>query len=138
MSGGGGLYKYFTNTLRITSVFLIKKNNPCECAFRVRECEARQPVGADSFMHEGKEFGETSEIDDDELRRILEIVERDERRERERLEWDNSPEGQAEISRQIKDLLERYDVDDGETEETFLSFDARPFFDYFDSIEFPA
>jgi hypothetical protein len=87
-------------------------------------------------MNEGKEFGETSEIDDDELRRIWEIVERDERRERERLEWENSPEGQAEI----KDLLERFDVDDadGKTEETFLSFDARPFFDYFDSIEFPA
>ncbi len=91
-------------------------------------------------MNEGKEFSETSEIGDDELRRILEIAERDERRERERLEWDNSPEGQAEISRQINDLLERFDVDDadGETEETFLSFDARPFFDYFDSIEFPA
>jgi hypothetical protein len=87
-------------------------------------------------MNEGKEFGETSEIDDDELRRIWEIVERDERRERERLDWENSPEGQAEI----KDLLERFDVDDadGETEEILLSFDACPFFDYFDSIEFPA
>jgi hypothetical protein len=126
---------------------------------RFARCEsatARHTVGADSFMSEGKEFADTSEIGDDELRRIWEIVERDERRERARLEWDNSPQGQAEI----KDLLERYDVDDGETEETFLSqeeirdllegcddgetdgtflsFDARPFFDYFDSIEFPA
>jgi hypothetical protein len=109
-------------------------------------------------MNEGKEFGDTSEIGDDELRRILEIVERDERRERERLEWEISPEGQAEIIRQLRDLLERCDdgeteetflsqeeirdllegCDDGETDGTFLSFDARPFFDYFDSIEFAA
>jgi hypothetical protein len=109
---------------------------------RFARCEsatARHIVGADSFMSEGKEFADTSEIGDDELRRIWEIIERDAQSERERLEWENSPEGQAEISRQIKDFIERYGDDaDGETEETFLSFDARPFFDYFDSIEFPA
>ncbi len=106
---------------------------------RFARCEsaiARQIVGADSFMSEGKEFAGTSEIGDEEIRRIWEIVERDERRERERLDWENSPEGQAEI----KDLLERYGGDDadGETEEIFLNADTRPFSHYFDSIEFPA
>ncbi len=96
---------------------------------------ARQIVGVDSFMSEGKELADTSETDDEEIRRIWEIVERYERRELERLDWENSPEGQAEI----KDLLERYDVDDadGETEEIFLNADARPFSHFFDSIEFP-
>jgi hypothetical protein len=72
-------------------------------------------------MSKGKEFAETSETGDNELRRIWEVVERDELRERERLERENSPEGQAEITRRIKDLLERYDGDDddGETEEVF-------------------
>ncbi len=117
-----------------------EKTTRVSARFARESATARQPVEADSFMSEGKEFGGTSETGDDELRRIREIVERDERRERERLDWENSPEGQAEIMRQIKDLLERYDGDDadGETEEILLSFDVCPFFDYFDSIEFPA
>jgi hypothetical protein len=74
------------------------------------------------------------DFEDDEFRQAMEIVQHYERLEREWREWENSPEGQAKIQRQIDDLLERYGSDESEV----IIFDTRPFFDYFDSIEFPA